>query len=375
MAINLIDILILVSLAQGLLFAILLLFSPFFRGNHNAFLAASILMLVIIGLEDWLAERDFDDVYYLVDLGDDIPWVLLFYVPLFYYFLQNSGHPWRNWPYWWLLCLPFIVFLGFNAHINLSVDFDLYEIPNRLAYMQTVYDWELAVSVVFNLGLWIAAAGLVYRQKVEIAQQKWLRRLWLVTGILIICWGAIVFGDLALESEPSQWVDYWLWMGISAFIFWLIYRGIYKFQLAQDQQHLQALLSRSQAVPLEPDVPQSGENPGTPIITDAHKAYYEQLRQLMQQDHLYREQDLSRDRVAERLGISPGYLSQIISQQGEQNFSSFVNAYRVEAVKRMLADPQFDKYSLLAIGMEAGFKSKTAFYTTFKKATGLTPKT
>ncbi|MEL6846571.1 MAG: hypothetical protein AAFP02_25475, partial [Bacteroidota bacterium] len=64
MPINLIDILILVSLAQGVLLAILLLFSPFFKGNHNAYLAASIIMIVIIGLEDWLADRDYDEVYY-----------------------------------------------------------------------------------------------------------------------------------------------------------------------------------------------------------------------------------------------------------------------------------------------------------------------
>ncbi|MEL6651630.1 MAG: hypothetical protein AAFQ87_12590, partial [Bacteroidota bacterium] len=259
MPINLIDILILVSLAQGVLLAILLLFSPFFKGNHNSYLAATILMIVIIGLEDWLADRNFDDVYYIVDLGDDIPWVLLFYVPLFYYFLQNTEHPWRNWRHWWVLCLPFVVFLGFNVHINLAVDFGLYEIPNTMAYMQLVYDWELAISVIVNLGLWIGAGGLVYRNGDLATQTKWLQRIWIISGVLIICWGLMVFGDLALGNEPTQWVNYLLWSGVSFFIFWLIYRGVYKFQLAHDQQSLQQLLQKTPQETLEPSVPRSGE--------------------------------------------------------------------------------------------------------------------
>ena len=39
----------------------------------------------------------------------------------------------------------------------------------------------------------------------------------------------------------------------------------------------------------------------------------------------------------------------------------------------MLLDATFDQYSLVALGMEAGFKSKSAFYAAFKKQTNMTP--
>jgi AraC-like DNA-binding protein len=55
------------------------------------------------------------------------------------------------------------------------------------------------------------------------------------------------------------------------------------------------------------------------------------------------------------------------------NFASFINNYRVEAVKKMILDSDFENYSLLAIGLESGFTSKTTFYDAFKKATGMTP--
>ncbi|WP_344820962.1 AraC family transcriptional regulator [Aquimarina gracilis] len=36
-------------------------------------------------------------------------------------------------------------------------------------------------------------------------------------------------------------------------------------------------------------------------------------------------------------------------------------------------DPVFHKYSVEAIGLEAGFKSKSAFYSTFKASLGMSP--
>ena len=101
--------------------------------------------------------------------------------------------------------------------------------------------------------------------------------------------------------------------------------------------------------------------------------YFHRLEQLMQRDHLYRDPQLNRDIVAEKLGISSGYLSQQLSACSGINFSEYINQYRVAEVKRLLLDPTFKTYSLLAIGYEAGFNSKSTFYATFKKVTGLSP--
>ncbi|MEL6193742.1 MAG: helix-turn-helix domain-containing protein, partial [Bacteroidota bacterium] len=63
----------------------------------------------------------------------------------------------------------------------------------------------------------------------------------------------------------------------------------------------------------------------------------------------------------------------VISSCQEQNFSDYVNAYRVEEVIRLLNHPDFASYSFLALGLEAGFNSKSTFFSVFKKMTGKTP--
>lgn len=53
------------------------------------------------------------------------------------------------------------------------------------------------------------------------------------------------------------------------------------------------------------------------------------------------------------------------------SFNSLI--YKVQKAKELLNDPKYDNYTIVAIGFESGFNSKTAFNTTFKKMTSYTP--
>jgi AraC-like DNA-binding protein len=71
--------------------------------------------------------------------------------------------------------------------------------------------------------------------------------------------------------------------------------------------------------------------------------------------------------------LSPHELSYLINVGFENNFYNFVNSYRVEESKTLLTSPKHQHLSMLGIAFEAGFNSKTAFYTAFKKMTGVSP--
>lgn len=93
----------------------------------------------------------------------------------------------------------------------------------------------------------------------------------------------------------------------------------------------------------------------------------------MQTDRAYLDNQLSLPQLAERLDVSVNYLSQTINQQTEKNFFDYVNGYRVEEAKQLFNDGTQQPQSILDIAMNAGFNSKSAFYTAFKKHTGMTP--
>jgi AraC-like DNA-binding protein len=71
----------------------------------------------------------------------------------------------------------------------------------------------------------------------------------------------------------------------------------------------------------------------------------------------------------------PCYLvSQVINQEYDMNFNELINAYRVQYLARVFkTSPDWQSYTLEAMGRMAGFNSRTAFIAAIKKHTGMTP--
>lgn len=101
--------------------------------------------------------------------------------------------------------------------------------------------------------------------------------------------------------------------------------------------------------------------------------YFQKLECLMQLDKVYRNPELSLSSTAEMLGISACYLSSMVNAIIKRSFIDYINGYRVADVKRNLHSEEFEHYTILSVGLEAGFNSKSTFYNAFKKHTGRTP--
>lgn len=97
------------------------------------------------------------------------------------------------------------------------------------------------------------------------------------------------------------------------------------------------------------------------------------LLNLMEVEKPYLDSELNLVRLSEKLNISSHQLSYVLNNGLHENFFNFINRYRVSKAKDYLSDPKYDYLTIVAIGFEAGFNSKTAFNTTFKKMTSYTP--
>jgi len=100
---------------------------------------------------------------------------------------------------------------------------------------------------------------------------------------------------------------------------------------------------------------------------------WQRLQDLFQQKVMYEQPKLTLDEVAHHLDRPARYVSYLINTQCSANFNQYVNQYRVAEVIRKLNDPKEQHKTLLALALEAGFNSKSAFNLVFKQHTGQSP--
>lgn len=106
---------------------------------------------------------------------------------------------------------------------------------------------------------------------------------------------------------------------------------------------------------------------------DQARKYLEDLQYLMEREKPFRDPDLTVYTLAQQLGISRNHLTQVLNEELKLSFFEFINAYRIEEAKLLLLHPDFAHLNLPGIAVEAGYRSKTTFFTNFRKITGHTP--
>lgn len=98
-----------------------------------------------------------------------------------------------------------------------------------------------------------------------------------------------------------------------------------------------------------------------------------QLINYMQIQQPYLQPQIRIKDLADAMDLPSHHISQVINESFQQNFYEFINTYRIQKAIELLQDERHQHYTYTAIGYEAGFNSKSTFYTAFKKHTGSTP--
>lgn len=122
-----------------------------------------------------------------------------------------------------------------------------------------------------------------------------------------------------------------------------------------------------------PDIPQLSRKS---LLTEAQQATIaRQLKQWMHEKAVYKDPELTLDKLAATMDVSRHHLSEALNQYVGQSFYQFINEYRIREVIKLIDEhrQQKDAPNILSLAFEAGFHSKSSFNQYFKKVTGNTP--
>ncbi|PTX59446.1 helix-turn-helix protein [Kordia periserrulae] len=188
---------------------------------------------------------------------------------------------------------------------------------------------------------------------------NWIQRIirsFLIYFSLVLC---VLLIDLIVFSSSNEgsyfyftrFYYYPFFVGIAILTYWI---GMEGFSRRNDAE-----LTLKKSLPSE--------------TAEKLKEISKKLETAMQQDKLYKNQELSLQSLAEALDIKPYLISKSLSEIYNKRFNDFVNEYRVKEVQTLLNDADNSKYTLLSLAMEAGFNSKSSFNRAIKKQLGISP--
>ncbi|MDT0606679.1 helix-turn-helix domain-containing protein [Croceitalea rosinachiae] len=100
---------------------------------------------------------------------------------------------------------------------------------------------------------------------------------------------------------------------------------------------------------------------------------FEKIEGFLNSSNYFLSQDASLKGLAEKLDASTNSISKTINSQKGLNFNDYMNQKRVEVLKIRLISDDFKHLTLEAIGNSVGFKSKSTFYSAFKKHAHTSP--
>lgn len=359
---NLLNSLILTGIVQGFVFGGVYLFTKKYRNKSSRYLALLIICFSYNNLQFYLSDvgllsgtKMYQTLY--IPMGPLIPIFIYFYVLEFTESFKLKASVKL------LLFVPFVIFFG---NVLLYKVWHLISPVNEILFQK--FKFVNNIQSVFSLGytLLLIAVSYVHVIRNEKKQPKTLTHIsknfnWLKKTLLIL-FGLSLFWSFALVKylTDATYMIYFniLWLGLSFAIYWLGHLGIYKYGIQEERKKIRRFSSQQH----------------TYSITDKQKnEHIAALETLMIHERKFLDPTISLETMANELNISKGHLSRVVNTELQTSFSDYINTLRVEQAKSYLINPEFSNYTLVAIGLEAGFNSKSTFNSTFKKVTGLTP--
>ena len=202
-------------------------------------------------------------------------------------------------------------------------------------------------------------------------RDAWLRRLLAgVTAALVVL--VLVDGLDALSGGLGVGRPLWL-LALERAAYGAVLFAAVGAGLVQAGVRLEATEASSdgavpaRAEPLAPEAePAAAPSPEAERQADA-------LRRHVEAERPFLDPDLSLGSLAAQIGLTDKALSALLNETMGTTYTAYVNGLRVREARQRLRAPEHAHLSVLAVGLDSGFASKSTFNRVFKEATGQTP--
>lgn len=360
------NLLISITIVQGLTFALLLAFVKQAQRYANRFLA---IVLLIVALHlCWVVIIDTKLLaYYPGLLVFPFSWILAMGPALFGY-TESITNPnfriqWRHWPHAIPIVLEQVVHF-FAVREGIFADVPFFE-----TWAFQTFSPIIQLGGILSITLYSLMAIRKLNTHQRLAQQhfsnalqynlSWLKRFLIGFALLWLFWVPYTLVDYFVYNwELSIAAYYPIYLFLAGFMLWIAFEAYRSPQIMEVPSNLAPILDAKAP---------------KPSPSNEYQEQAQAIAEEMEVEQYYLQPDLNLTSLAQQMDYSPALLSKVINTGLGKNFSDFVNAYRVEAMKRTLHDSKFDHYTNEAIAYECGFNSRATANRTFKKLAGVSP--
>ncbi|MDY7393679.1 helix-turn-helix transcriptional regulator [Aureibaculum sp. 2210JD6-5] len=372
-SINLLNILLIAGVIQGFLFNIVTFFKNKLSNKAILFLNLTVFFLSANNLQAWLINRSFISSNFYVKYMQ-ISWYF-FLVPMFYLFLINYLK--FNKRYKSFLIFSIVLFaVAVITRLVLLIYLRTHNYsPNYIGDFMGQYNLiEETIIFIYSISIFLYAVFIVFTYKKELFyildfdNLNWIKIFLFFSMGLVLLWVIALYKSYELAIfNPAKYYDP-IRISISILIYWLGYHGTQQHRFINNRisirNQIKSRIALNQFVKIQNE---------DYVDSKKQHIHFMEIDTYIKNTKKFTNAKLSLETLAEELDISASFLSSIINKSNKTNFTDYINNYRVNQAKELLADKDYANYKILSIGLESGFNSKSTFYAVFKKFTGKTP--
>ena len=356
-----------ISALHGFLFYFIILFSKKKTDKSTFYISLLVLVMSLNNAQSWVFSKDFFTNLFFSDYFH-IPWHFLIaplYYTFFIYYLevkQKSKNLLKIMlPIFLLMILIRIAFVYYNIEntINNEVLFIKYNTVEEIfSLLVSLFVYGYSFHILSN-------RENLFNKLLTFDNLRWIYTFFKIGLLTYIFWIVSLFITVALNYENIIYIYFPLRVLTTILIYWLGYQAILQLRLLKERKKLRKQLN----FPTK----SSKENTIESSEDDYQKVLFNNLNKVIIEQKLFTKPKLNLEILANDVDMSSNKLSNIIKQFSDKNFNDYINEFRISLAKDLLHNKEYKNYTITSIGLESGFNSKSTFFATFKKHTGITP--